>query len=93
MLRDPVTITSEKLTARANGPAMPDSTRNGTSFERVKDSKFPAIPPVQSNPGMKKYHCPHCKKTIMQGNVSRLSMVCSNCYKFIRAVETELLHN
>jgi acetyl-CoA carboxylase beta subunit len=48
------------------------------------------IRPVLSNPKLKSYYCPHCKKMIMKGNVKRLNMMCPNCNKLINVDEKEL---
>jgi hypothetical protein len=50
----------------------------------------PMIPPMESNPDLKDYHCPHCDKFLFKGNVQRLNMVCHHCQKLITADEDEL---
>ena len=51
----------------------------------------PMIPPMESNPDFKDYHCPHCDKFLFKGNIQRLNMVCHHCQKLITADEDELL--
>jgi len=50
----------------------------------------PMIPPMESNPDLKDYHCPHCDKFLFKGNIQRLNMVCHHCQKLITADEDEL---
>ena len=50
----------------------------------------PMIPPMESNPDLKDYHCPYCDKFLFKGNVQRLNMVCHHCQKLITADEDEL---
>lgn len=50
----------------------------------------PIIPPTISNPNLKKYYCPHCKRFLFTGNVQRLRMVCHHCQVMINAEESEL---
>ena len=50
----------------------------------------PMVPPMESNPDLKDYHCPHCDKFLFKGNVQRLNMVCHHCQKLITADEDEL---
>jgi acetyl-CoA carboxylase beta subunit len=50
----------------------------------------PMIPPMESNPDLKDYHCPHCEKFLFKGNIQRLNMVCHHCQKLITADEDEL---
>ena len=38
------------------------------------------------------YYCPHCRKSLMKGDVKRLNMTCPHCYKLINAEEEELLN-
>ncbi len=49
------------------------------------------VQPVQSDPKLKSYYCPHCKKLIMKGDVKRLSMTCTHCSELIDVNENELL--
>lgn len=48
------------------------------------------IPPIQSDPGIKEYRCPHCRKFLFKGNVKQLNMVCHHCQKMIDADDSEL---
>jgi len=41
----------------------------------------------------KTYYCPHCRKSLMKGDVRRLNMTCPHCSKLINAEEEELLNN
>jgi hypothetical protein len=41
------------------------------------------IPPMQGNPNLKKYHCPHCEKFLFKGNVKKLNMLCHHCQELI----------
>ena len=50
----------------------------------------PINPPIQSNPKLKTYHCPHCDRFLFKGNVQKLNMVCHHCQKLISATESEL---
>ncbi len=64
---------------------------NFKSGQKKVFTKFPAVPPIEHNPDFKTYHCPFCKKSIAQGSIHRLMMVCGFCYQFIQADEIELL--
>ena len=43
----------------------------------------PMIPPMQSNPNLKEYRCPHCKRFLFKGNVKKLNMLCHHCQELI----------
>ena len=43
----------------------------------------PMIPPMQGNPNLKEYRCPHCKRFLFKGNVKKLNMLCHHCQKLI----------
>lgn len=62
-------------------------------IEYMNDKKSPdhIVPLVQSDPQLKSYYCPHCKKLIMKGNVKRLSMTCPHCSELINADENDLI--
>jgi len=45
---------------------------------------------LEGDPKLKSYYCPYCKEMIMRGNVIKLSMVCPNCRKLIKADADEL---
>ena len=47
--------------------------------------------PVQSDPKLKSYYCPYCKKTIMKGNIKRVSLAWPHCSEFINVVENDLI--
>lgn len=49
------------------------------------------IPPVQNNPNLKEYRCPHCKRFLFKGNIKKLNMVCHHCQKMISADEKDLI--
>ncbi len=49
------------------------------------------IPPMQSDPNLKSYYCPHCDRFLFKGNVQKLSMVCQHCQKIISANEKGLI--
>ena len=51
----------------------------------------PIIPPLESSPDLKDYHCPHCGRFLFKGNVKKLNMVCHHCQKLISADEIELI--
>ena len=61
--------------------------------EYMNDKKIPVhvVPLVQSDPQLKSYYCPHCKKIIMKGHVKRLSMTCPFCCELINADEKGLV--
>ena len=41
------------------------------------------ISPMHSNPNLKEYRCPHCKRFLFKGNVKKLNMLCHHCQKLI----------
>lgn len=51
----------------------------------------PIIPPMESEPDLNEYRCPHCGKFLFKGNVKRLNMVCHHCQKLISADAEDLL--
>ena len=51
----------------------------------------PIIPPMQDDPALKSYYCPHCDWFLFKGNVQKLSMVCHHCQKLIIADEDILV--
>lgn len=51
----------------------------------------PIILPAQSNPNLKEYRCPHCKRFLFKGNVQKLNMLCHHCQKLIIVDENEVL--
>ena len=48
-----------------------------------KKIKEPIVPPMNIDPGMKEYRCPHCNKFLFKGNVQKLNMVCHHCQEMI----------
>ena len=50
----------------------------------------PIIPPMESNPDLKEYFCPHCSRFLFKGNVKKLRMVCHHCQKLVDADESDL---
>ena len=48
------------------------------------------IPPMETDPSLRSYRCPHCGKFLFKGNVKRLHMVCHHCQKMIDADHSEL---
>ena len=54
------------------------------------ENTTPIIPPMEINPGLKEYRCPHCGKFLFKGNVKRLNMVCHHCQEMISADDIEL---
>jgi len=55
-----------------------------------KKNKGPIIPPIQSDPNLKEYRCPHCGRFLFKGNVKKLNMVCHHCQMMINVDESEL---
>jgi acetyl-CoA carboxylase beta subunit len=55
------------------------------------NSTGPIIPPMQSDPNLKSYYCPHCDRFLFKGNVKKLNMVCHYCQKMISADEKDLM--
>ena len=51
----------------------------------------PSISPMQSNPNLKDYYCPHCSRFLFRGNVKKLNMVCHHCQKFITSDGNNLM--
>lgn len=51
----------------------------------------PIVPPIQSNPDLKQYFCPHCDRFLFKGNVKNVKMVCPHCQKLITALDTDLM--
>jgi acetyl-CoA carboxylase beta subunit len=51
----------------------------------------PIIPPMESNPDLKEYRCPHCNRFLFKGNIKKLNMVCHHCQTLITADEDELI--
>lgn len=47
------------------------------------DKNTPIIPPMESDPNLKDYRCPHCGRFVFRGNVQRLKMSCPHCQKMI----------
>jgi len=43
----------------------------------------PMISQMQSNPILKEYRCPYCKRFLFKGNVQKLNMLCHHCQEFI----------
>jgi len=58
----------------------------------MMDDKTPPIPPIESDPDLQEYHCPHCRKFLFKGNVQRLKMSCPHCLKMIDS-DTDDLFN
>ena len=48
------------------------------------------IPPIESNPDLKDYRCPHCDTFLFKENIQRLNMVCQHCQKMIQTNEDDL---
>ena len=61
------------------------------SAQDLSGSKFESIQPLTGNPEYHTYHCPHCKKVLLNGNVHRLNMVCFHCYRYIAETNPDLL--
>lgn len=61
----------------------------------MKDEKNtgPIVPPMQSDPTLKEYRCPHCGRFLFNGNVEKLNMVCHHCQKMITADGNELVQS
>ncbi len=51
----------------------------------------PIVPSMQSDPELKSYYCPHCRRFLFKGNVKKLHMVCHHCQQLINADENEIL--
>ncbi len=51
----------------------------------------PIIPPMDGDPNLKKYRCPHCGRFLFKGNIKKLNMVCHHCHKMINMDESELV--
>lgn len=49
------------------------------------------VPPMQSNPNLKEYRCPHCDRFLFKGNVKKINMVYHHCQKLISADGDELV--
>jgi len=66
-------------------------TFNQRQRERMNNSNLtePIILPMQSDPNLKSYYCPHCDRLLFKGNVHKLSMVCPHCQKLISAEEDQ----
>jgi hypothetical protein len=47
----------------------------------IKDNGM--ILPMQGNPTLKEYRCPHCKRFLFKGNVKKLNMLCHHCQELI----------
>ena len=56
-----------------------------------KEKTGPIVPPMQSDPDLKDYYCPHCSRFLFKGNVKKLNMVCHHCQKFITADGNDLM--
>jgi phage FluMu protein Com len=56
-----------------------------------KKNTDPIVPPMQSDPNLKEYRCPHCNKFLLKGNIKKLNMVCHYCNKMINAEGSELV--
>ena len=55
-----------------------------------KKNTDPTVPPMQGDPNLKEYRCPHCDRFLFKGNIQRLNMVCHHCQKMINIDESEL---
>ncbi len=66
---------------------------NQIQREKMGNSNYtkPIIPPVQSDPNLKSYYCPHCDRFLFKGNVKKLNMVCNYCQKLISADAKDLV--
>lgn len=53
----------------------------------------PIIPPLESDPDLKEYRCPHCGKLLFKGDVKRLQMVCHHCQKMVDADNSEFFRS
>ena len=51
----------------------------------------PIVPPIQSNPDLKRYFCPFCDRFLFKGNVQNVQMVCPHCQKLITAPASDLV--
>ena len=56
-----------------------------------KNNTDPIIPPLQSDPTLNEYRCPHCDKFLFKGNIKKLNMECHHCQMMINADEDELV--
>ena len=56
-----------------------------------KKNTVPIIPPMQTDPNLKEYYCPHCDRFLFKGNVKKLNMVCHHCQKLINADGNDLI--
>jgi len=56
-----------------------------------KKNMVSIIPPMQTDPNLKEYHCPHCGRFLFRGNVKKLNMVCHHCQKLINADGNDLI--
>ena len=52
----------------------------------------PIVPPMESDPALKEYRCPHCGRFLFKGNVKKLNMLCHHCHKMIIEDESEFIN-
>lgn len=45
----------------------------------------------QKNSELRQYFCPHCRKTLIRGNIKKLRMECPHCQRMIDSPEKDLL--
>ncbi len=50
-----------------------------------ESEKGAIIPPMEGEPGLKEYRCPHCSRFLFRGNVKRLKMACPHCQEMINS--------
>ena len=55
------------------------------------NNEKPIVPPMQSDPILKEYRCPHCDRFLFKGNIKKLNMVCHHCQEMINTEESELV--
>ena len=56
-----------------------------------KKNTDPIVPPMQSDPTLKEYRCPHCDRFLFKGNIQKLNMVCHHCQQLICTDKNEFL--
>ncbi len=53
----------------------------------------PMISQMQSNPILKEFRCPYCKRFLFKGNVQKLNMLCHHCQELILMDGNEAIFN
>ncbi len=41
------------------------------------------VPPLEGDPNLREYRCPHCDRFLFKGNIQRLKMSCPHCLEMI----------